>query len=153
MQLALFLKAMSLFVLLLCLATLSRAQGFCQRGQPDLLDTGGQCLRSGDYDVANCCYVCPVQSSTALLLYCESLYDIGYAACGQAGALAARQAACAAKGGDITSGAFTCQCNAGTNLSQINYTATTVAPTNEGGVPTVPLLMFFSVFMLYTTTH
>ena len=141
----------------LILVPLCDAQTYCQRGKGFILDTGGQCLRSGDYDVANCCYVCPVQDSNGLSLQCGSLYDLGYATCAETGALAARQAACTAIGGDINAGAFTCQCNGGTNTSQTNYTATSVAPTapttasptNDVTVPTAPMLMFCGLLMTY----
>ncbi len=148
-----------IFTICLLLASFTDAQTFCQRGKGPILDTGAQCLRSVDYDVANCCYVCPVQNATSLYLMCGSLYDLGFAACGQAGALAARQAACTAMGGDITAGAFTCQCNSGVNQSQINYvslapTTGTGAPTNGGDTsPTAPMLMFFTVFVLYALHH
>lgn len=95
-----------------------------------------------------------------MVIKCDSLYRLGFAACGQSGALAARQAACSAIGGDITSGAFMCVCNTGTNKSQVNYVslaptvaAQTTAPTAQSPSVTVSSLMFFSIFVLYAMSH
>lgn len=136
------------------------AQTYCQQGKGFVNDTNGECLLSSNYDVENCCYTCPIRDASGLVLTCGSLYELGFAACGQAGALAARQTACSVAGGDITSGAFMCLCNTGTNKSQVNYVslaptvaALTTAPTASGPVVSVSSLMFFSVFMLYALSH
>lgn len=151
-----------LSVLLLVLLGVAQAQTYCQRGTGPILDLAGQCLLSSDYDVANCCFVCPVQNSTGYFPFCMSLYDLGYPTCAQAGSLAARQAACSAIGGSISSGAFMCACNGGTNTSQTNYTSraptavstlsTPTAPTGTptgGSLVTAPFLMFSSLLLAY----
>ncbi len=155
-----------LLPLVVCALTLLcsevRTQTYCKRGQ-NVTDTGGQCLLSANYDVANCCYVCPVpQGDGSTVNKCLSLFDAppsGYAACGQAGALAARQSVCTGMGGDITSSAFTCLCNGGANTSQINYTVPTAAsstgaPTSSGTRPpivTAATLLFFVLLVSYAT--
>ena len=137
------------------LLSLGRAQTYCQRGKGFLLDSAGQCLLSSDYDVANCCYVCPVQNSSGYFSMCGSLYDLGFATCAQSGALTARQNACSAIGGSISSGAFMCACNGGTNVSQTNYTSLaptapqpTATPTGSG-VNTVCFLYVTALFAVF----
>jgi hypothetical protein len=146
----------SLLLILSALVVLmGRTQTYCQRGLV-VTDTGGQCLKSGDYDVANCCYQCPVtQSDGTHIIQCLSLYDAppsGYATCGQTGALAGRQQACVAIGGDITSTSFTCLCNGGTNMSQINSVPTapnaTGAPTTDGTRYSLTLGVFMFSFVV-----
>jgi hypothetical protein len=149
---------MALFVLPLLLLLLQlrvQAQTYCQRGAGPILDNAGQCLLSSNYNVANCCYVCPVQNSMGYFSYCMSLYDLGFATCGQPGALSARQAACTAIGGSISSGAFMCVCNGGTNTSQTtNYTASVPTSTPTAGVAlTVPSLLLLVFPLAHALIH
>jgi len=95
------------------------------------------CMTSGNYDVQNSCFVCPVQNATAKYYYCDSLYRRGFGVCGQSGAVAAMKAACLALGGDVNSPDFRCLDTAGTNQSQvIACSGFTAAPTAPTGAPT-----------------
>lgn len=146
------------FLLFALLALRAEAQTFCQRGAGPILDNAGQCLLSANYDVANCCFTCPVQNATGFFSYCMDLYDLGFATCAQPGALAARQAACAAIGGSISSGAFMCVCSGGTNTSQTNYTAPTraltAAPTSgSAGSPIAVLSLIALPALLIALAH
>jgi len=129
----------SLYHVLFAVAVLcapAQAQTYCQRGQGFLYDPQNQCFTSATYNIENCCFTCPVQNASGIFQFCGSLYELGFATCGQSGALAAEQAACVAIGGNINAGSFACSCNAGSNKSQsTGYVPTaTAAPT----APTAP---------------
>jgi hypothetical protein len=125
------------FFLLVCLLAASvRAQGYCQCQAGGFVnDPLQQCMTSGNYDVQNSCFVCPVQNATAKYYYCRSLYALGFGVCGQSGAITAMKAACAAIGGDTSSSDFRCLDSSGLNKSQaVACSGVTAAPT----VPTTP---------------
>lgn len=112
---------------LLSLVTLAASQ-YCQRGSV-VLDTQSQCLLSANYNLENCCQVCPVTNATGYFQFCLSVYDLGFATCSQSGSLAARQSACSALGGNINAGSFMCLLSAGTNKSQSTGWVPTAAAT------------------------
>lgn len=121
-----------LFLALLFLQLLpyAHAQAYCQCGAGFVNDPLQQCFTSPNYDVQNACFVCPVQNATAKYYYCNSLYALGFAVCGQSGAVAAMKTACAAIGGDTSSPDFRCFDNTGFNQSQVQAcTGVTASPT------------------------
>lgn len=160
--------ALTLLLPLLSFAAFARAQ-YCQRGSI-VLDTQSQCLLSADFNLENCCQVCPVTNATGYFQFCLSVYDLGYATCSQSGSLAARQSACSALGGNVNAGSFMCLLSAGTNKSQSTgwvpttplspsgpqttpTEAPTEAPTSHAVVVTAPALMFASLLLAYALSH
>ena len=116
-----------LFVCLVLSAV--NAQAYCRCGSPQfVLDMAQQCFTSASYDVQNACFNCPVSNTSGTFYFCASLYGLGYAVCGQSGALAAMQQACTAIGGNPASSAFICRTSAGTNQSQVQACSTPSAP-------------------------
>jgi hypothetical protein len=135
--------------------SLASAQGYCQCQSGGFVnDPLQQCMSSANYSVQNACFVCPVQNGTAKYYYCDSLFRLGFAVCGQQGALAAMTAACLAFGGDTASSDFRCFDNGGLNKSQVNACSgitqsPTSAPTSDGSTVGTPFawLMIIGLFI------
>jgi len=132
----------TLAILLLASLRPAQAQGYCQCGKRFQYDPTNLCLTSASYNVQNSCYVCPVINASGEFHFCDSLYGLGFGDCAQSGALAARQAACTAFGGNIAASAFQCLNSAGTNQSQVIACTTpsappTTAPPTSSAAPTL----------------
>jgi len=129
------------------------AQTYCRCDQDFIDDPNGDCLKSGDYNVENTCFVCPVVSPSGTVNKCGSLRRLGFLTCGQQNAKAARDAACTAIGGDIAAGSYVCLFNAGTNQSQTTNCATnsptSATPTNAGSMPGILTSLGLFLFSLF----
>lgn len=142
-----------MFSLIVCLSYifLVHAQ-ICQRDVDPITDTLGQCLKSSDFDVENCCYQCPMLDPLGYYYTCNSLYDLGFGSCTQAGARDAMYAECVGNGGSPDGTDFSCSCNIGTNKSQttdyvpISTNAPVDTPMNTGHIANA--LLSLSLFVL-----
>jgi hypothetical protein len=139
---------------ILTLILLARAQTFCLCTQEFVYDPNDDCLKSGDYDVENRCFRCPVTNSSGTFNFCGSMVYLGYGGCGQTGAQAARAAACTAIGGNTGAGSYACFDSAGANKSQTtscvsNAPISTLAPTSASSFsPLNSLLLFVIAFFV-----
>jgi hypothetical protein len=106
---------------------------YCLCSQAFVYDPTGECLRSGQYGVANACFNCPVINATGTFNFCGSLIRMGYGACTQPGAASSMQAACIGIGGNTALTSYKCGTSTGADQSQI----TGCAP-SAPSVPTSP---------------
>lgn len=146
-----------IFLALFCLAVTGQ---YCQRGSI-VLDTKAQCLLSSNFDLENCCQVCPVLNATGYYQFCLSVYDLGFPTCGAPGSLEARQSACSALGGNINAGTFMCLLSGGSNKSQstgwvptgptstIGSPLLTTAPTSNASAATFCMALYTVLTVFY----
>lgn len=113
---------------------------YCLCTQAWVYDPTGQCGDSGTYGLENVCYNCPVVNATGTFNFCGSMIYAGYGSCSQPGALAARQAACVAIGGNTALTSFQCFLSTGANKSQTTGCGTAAPTTPTVTMPTtIPL--------------
>lgn len=114
---------------------------YCQCNEGLFYDPNRECLSSGDHNVQNACFVCPVTNTTngvtLTYYYCGSMYNLSFGTCAQQGSYEARVAACLAIGGNPDAADFTCEISSGTDQSQVTCQVTPEStPTDITNSPT-----------------
>lgn len=143
----------SLLIVSLCFLFSFKSQ-ICLRDAGPITDNTGQCLKSNEQNLENCCFVCPMPDLSGYTETCNSLYDLGFGSCTQTGALSAMRTTCTNNGGNPDGSGFSCLCNIGTNKSQSTaYVPTptnmpTSTPTNNAIIIQSCTLLTFLLFVL-----
>ncbi len=124
-----------LFVILSATSILlARGQGYCTRaaGIYNVSDGGIACMQASTYNVADCCFTCAA-TGPGYNARCGSLYNYGTAqSCSDIPAITQAQIDCGGAG-------FTCQCNGGSDLSQLMGTPSpSAAPTTTPNPTSAP---------------
>lgn len=117
------------FLLLLLAVAGATTPTYCLCTQQFVYDPTGECGTSGNYNLDNVCFNCPVQNASGTFNFCGSQIFLGQGSCSQPGALSARQNACLGIGGNTGLTSFQCFLSSGSDKSQTSGCGTGVPPT------------------------
>ena len=117
-----------LFVAILCqfLFIKPSSANYCGIGLGIFWDNNSKCLLSSNSGLANCCFECTRSDGK---FYCGSLLQLGSLTCSDATVVNQATQLCNGSG-------FECQCNPGSDPTQLDLFATLYTPTRQPTVPT-----------------